>query len=73
MNIIIEDAETQKFFIGEGRWGKTATEGKLFADTALAVKAAKQEPVGQFNIVGYIAETRQLINLDNGRGSQTSS
>lgn len=68
MNIIIEDADLQKFFVGEGLWTKTAMEGKHFAGTAQALKAAKQEPVGKFNIVGYVPETRQLINLDHGRG-----
>jgi hypothetical protein len=68
MNILIEDADSLKFFIGEGLWSKTATEGKRFAGTALAFKAAKQESVGKFNVVGYIAETKQLINLDHGRG-----
>jgi hypothetical protein len=68
MNIIIEDAESLKFFTGEGLWSKTATEGKLYAGTALACKAAKQESVGKFNIVGYVAETKQFINLDHGRG-----
>jgi hypothetical protein len=68
MNIIIEDAESLKFFIGEGLWTKNVAEGKRYAGTALAFKAAKQEPVGKFNIVGYIGETKQFINLDHGRG-----
>jgi hypothetical protein len=68
MNIIIEDAESQKFFQGEGLWTQNVAEGKHYAGTALAFKAAKLEPVGKFNIVGYIGETRQLINLDHGRG-----
>lgn len=68
MNIIIEDAESQKFFKGEGLWSLNIADGKRFAGTALALKAAKLEPVGRFNIVGYIGETRQLINLVHGRG-----
>jgi hypothetical protein len=68
MNIIIEDAESQKFFKGEGLWTENIAEGKRFAGTILALKAAKQEPVGKFNIVGYIGETKQFINLDHGRG-----
>jgi hypothetical protein len=68
MNIIIEDADSLKFFTGEGRWTKNVAEGKRFAGTALAFKAAKLEPVGKFNIVGYIGETKQFINLDHGRG-----
>jgi hypothetical protein len=68
MNILIEDADSQKFFTGDGLWSKLATEGKRYAGTASAFKAAKQEPVGKFNIVGYVTETKQLINLDHGRG-----
>ena len=68
MNIIIEDADSLKFFIGEGLWSKNVTEGKRYAGTAAAFKAAKQEPVGKFNVVGYIGETKQFINLDHGRG-----
>jgi hypothetical protein len=68
MNILIEDADSLKFFLGEGRWTKNAVEGKRYAGTALALKAAKQEPVGKFNIVGYIGENKQFINLDHGRG-----
>ena len=68
MNIIIEDAESLKFFSNEGLWTKNAAEGKRYAGTALAFKAAKLEPVGKFNIVGYIGETKQFINLDHGRG-----
>ena len=68
MNILIEDADTLKFFASEGRWSKTITEGKHFSGTAAAFKAAKQEAVGKFNIVGYVGETRQFINLDHGKG-----
>lgn len=71
MNILIEDADSQKFFSGEGLWSKNVTEGKKFAGTALAFKAAKHEAVGKFNIIGYVAETQQLINLDSGRGKGT--
>jgi hypothetical protein len=68
MNIIIEDAESLKFFSGDGRWTDNVAEGKRFARTGLALKAAKQEPVGRFNIVGHIPATGQFINLDHGRG-----
>lgn len=68
MNIIIEDAESLKFFISEGLWTQNVGDGRRFARTALALKAAKQEPVGKFNIVGHIPTTGQFINLDHGRG-----
>jgi hypothetical protein len=68
MNILIEDAETLEFLDGTGKWTKDATRGKCFAETPLAVQAAKQEPIGRFNIVFYSPETKQLFNLDHGRG-----
>lgn len=68
MNIIIEDAETLKFFLGEGLWTKNVAEGKRYARTGLAFKAAKQELIGKFNIVGHIPATGQFINLEHGRG-----
>ncbi len=68
MNIIIEDAEALKFFSGEGHWTPNAAEGKCYARTKLALQAAKQEPVGKFNVVGYILATGQFINLDQGHG-----
>jgi hypothetical protein len=69
MNIIIEDAEALKFFTGDGRWSKNAADGKRYAETAQAYAAAKLEPIGKFNIAGYIAETKQFVTLRNGRGT----
>ncbi len=68
MNILIEDADSLKFFTSDGLWSKTATDGRRFSGTALAFKTAKQEAVGKFNIVGYVSETGQFINLDSGKG-----
>ena len=73
MNIIIEDAETLNYFTGEGRWSKSATEGKPYASADHAFAAARNEPIGKFNITGYIAETRQLINIRSGRGIGSQS
>lgn len=73
MNIIIEDAETLNYFTGEGLWTRNATEGKHYAGTIQAFNAAKEEPIGKFNIAGYIAETSQLINLRSGRGRGAQS
>jgi hypothetical protein len=68
MNILIENAESMEFFTGDGRWSKKASDGRLYGGTSLAFRAAKQEPVGKFNIVGYFPDSRQFINLDHGRG-----
>ena len=68
MKIMIEDLESLKFFAGDGLWSKNAADAKCYAATGHAFKAAKQEPVGNFNIVGYIVATKQFINLDCGRG-----
>jgi hypothetical protein len=68
MNIIIEDAGSLKFFTVKGQWAQNAADGKCYAGTRFAFTAAKQEPIGKFNIVGYILSTKQFINLDHGHG-----
>ena len=68
MNILIEDAETLEYLASNGRWTKNAANGKTFGTTGLAFQTAKKEPIGRFNIVSYISQTRQFINMDYGRG-----
>jgi len=68
MNILIEDAETLEYFTAEGQWTKNPTKGKCFAATEAAFQIAKKELIRKFNIVWYIAQTRQFINLEHGRG-----
>jgi hypothetical protein len=68
MNILIENAESLEYLAGNGEWTKNAANGKNFGATGTAFKAAKQEPIGKFNIVSYITQTKQFINLDHGRG-----
>jgi hypothetical protein len=68
MNILIENAESLEYLTGNGEWTKNVAKGKNFEATGVAFKTAKQEPVGKFNIVAYIAESKQFINLDHGRG-----
>ena len=68
MNILIEDAEKLEYLTSENRWTKNAAEGKSFAATETAFQVAKKEPIGRFNIVFYIAQTKQFVNLDHGRG-----
>lgn len=68
MNILIEDAETLEYLASNNLWTKNAAEGKSFPATGLAFEAAKQEPIQKFNIVCYIPHSKQLINLDHGKG-----
>ena len=68
MNILIEDAEKLEYLTSTSHWTKSAAGAKSFRATADALAAAKKEPLGRFNIVGYIAETRQFINLNHGKG-----
>jgi hypothetical protein len=68
MNILIEDAEKLEYLTSDSQWTKNISEGKDFGATEAAVTAAKQEPMGRFNIVAYFAVTKQLINMDHGRG-----
>ena len=68
MNIIFEDAGSLKYFTVKGLWSQNAADGKCYAGTRFAFMTAKQEPIGKFNIVGYIPSTKQFINLDHGHG-----
>jgi hypothetical protein len=68
MNILIENAENLEYLTGDSHWTKLPADGKRFPRTGAAFEAARKEPVGRFNIVGYIPETRQFINLNHGRG-----
>jgi len=68
MNILIENADSLEYLTGDNHWSKSATAGKHYARTGAAFDAAKKEAIGKFNIVGFIPETRQLINLNHGRG-----
>jgi hypothetical protein len=68
MNILIENADTHEYLTGDNLWTKIAAKGKHFLCTGAAFDVAKKAAIGKFNIVGYVAETRQLINLNQGRG-----
>ena len=68
MNILIEDAEKLEYLTSNSQWTKNVAEGKNFGATEAAVRVAKREPIGRFNVVFYIPQTRQFINLDHGRG-----
>ncbi|MGD0744460.1 MAG: hypothetical protein ABSA45_04815 [Verrucomicrobiota bacterium] len=73
MNILIEDAEKLEYLTGENQWTKNAAEGKSFGATETAFGVAKKEPIGRFNIVFYIPQTRQFVNLNHGRGKGTEA
>ncbi len=68
MNILIEDAETLEYLAGDNKWTKKVSEGRTFKATEAAYQVAKKEPIGRFNIVFYIAQTEQFINMNHGRG-----
>ena len=73
MNILIENSETLEYLSANGRWTKKVSEGKAFGSTVAAFQIAKREPIGRFNIVSYITQTEQFINLDHGRGKGVES
>jgi hypothetical protein len=68
MNILIEDAEKLEYLTTDNHWTKKASEGKNFGATEAAFAVAKNEPIGKFNIVFFIPQTKQFINMDHGRG-----
>jgi hypothetical protein len=73
MNILIENAETLEYLAGDGHWTKKPAEGTSFPATRDAFMAAKNEPIGKFNIVRYFSDTEQFINMDHGSGKGVSS
>jgi len=68
MNILIEDAEKMEYLTGNNQWSKNVDKGKNFGATSVAFEVAKKELIGKFNIVSYITQTKQFINMDHGRG-----
>jgi len=73
MNILIENAESLEYLTSGNLWTKNAAEGKDFTATGAAVAVAKRELIGRFNIVAYIHQTKQFINLNHGRGRGAES
>jgi hypothetical protein len=73
MNILIENAETLEYLASNGRWTKQPAEGTTFPATRTAFAAAKNEPIGKFNIVRYFSDTKQFINMDHGSGKGVGS
>lgn len=73
MNIIIENHETLEYLTESGIWSKKPLEGKRFANSRTAFRAAKQEAIGKFNIVAFIAATEQFVNLNHGRGTRATT
>ena len=49
-----------------------AAEGKVFGNSEAPLAVARQEPMGKFNIVGYIPQTKPLLNVNHGRGKRTA-
>lgn len=72
MHILIENEETLEYLTKENNWSKNPLNGKPYVSGELAFRAARQEVIGKFNIVCYIPETNQFINLKHGRGARKS-
>ena len=56
-----------EYLTSNSQWTKTAAAGKDFLTTATALAVAEQQPVANFNIVGYFPVNKQFINLVHGR------
>ena len=69
MNILIENAESLEYLTESNQWSKKPADGKNFGGTKTALAIAKKEAIGKFNIVWYLAETKQFINMEHGRGT----
>jgi len=71
MNILIENNDTHEYLTSPGKWSKNPLEGQNFPATIVALRAARLEAVGKFNIVFHIPGTHQFVNLDHGHGTGT--
>jgi hypothetical protein len=69
MNILIENEETLEYLTDTGAWTKNPRTGRRFETRDAALKAAKAEPIGKFNIVWHIPVSNQFVNMDHGRGA----
>jgi len=63
MNILIEDAETLKYFTNDNKWTKKASEGKSFVATEAAFDVAKKETDWQIQY--------RFLHRPNGGNSST--
>jgi hypothetical protein len=68
MKTLVEDAEKLEYLTSDSHWTKNAGAAKDFGTTGTAFDFAKQEPMGQFNIIGFFPGTNQFINLNHGQG-----
>ena len=73
MNILIENAESQEYLTEANVWSKKPADGKNFGGVKNALVIAKKEAIGKFNIVWYLAQTNQFINMEHGRGTVSAS
>ena len=68
MNILIENAESLEYLTEANLWSKKPADGKNFGGVRTALAIAKKEAIGKFNIVWFIKDTKQFINMEHGRG-----
>jgi hypothetical protein len=69
MNILVENQDTLEYLTEAGGWTKNPLEGKHYPVSRAAFRAAKQSPIGKFNVVCHIPSTNQFVNLNHGRGT----
>jgi hypothetical protein len=72
MRILIENQENLQYWTDTNQWSENPLKGKPFISRRVALRAAKLEDIGKFNIVFYIPDTKQFINLDHGHGVHKS-
>jgi hypothetical protein len=72
MNILVENTEKLEYLTSNNQWTKNPAEGRNFGAVEAAFAVAKEEPMSQFNIVGYFPQTRQFFNMNHGRGRRVA-
>ncbi|MDB6125558.1 MAG: hypothetical protein JWQ71_4551 [Pedosphaera sp.] len=63
MQVIIQNAQTRKYFSNDGQWASTPAEAQDFSLANVAYKFAERRGVKSFHVLFYYPETRYSIEI----------
>ena len=70
MTILVENAETLEYLTTDGRWTNKMERAATYRSSTLAKASATSAAIGRFNIIGAVAKSSQIVNLDEGVGAK---
>jgi hypothetical protein len=63
MKVMIQDADTRKFFSNQGQWTATPDEAQDFSLANVAYSFAERRGVASFHVLFYYPETHYSIEI----------